>query len=97
VRSVQDSLSGEIVGHIALDSDPNNLPVQPIHCLICTAREKYDKWQLTCLGLVPTDESKKEFSWVGLVFIRKEDWFGELHEFDLDEMDLSSLSDAGYI
>jgi hypothetical protein len=73
VRSVHHSLSGEIVGQIAFDSDSNNLQLQHIHCLLCMAREKYGKWQLTCLGLVPTDESKKEFSRVGHIFIRKED------------------------
>jgi len=81
VTNVKDPVSGEIIGQIALDSDPAVVSVQFIHCLLCTVREKGDKWQLTCLGLVPTDLSLEEYTRVGLVFIRNTRWFGKLDEY----------------
>jgi hypothetical protein len=52
-------------------------------------REKYSKWQVTCLALVPADGSKKEYRKVGLVFLREDDWFGKLNNIPLHEMDES--------
>ena len=77
-RVLRDPKSGEIVGQIALDEDPQNDVPTLLYCLLCTVREKYDQWQLTCLGLLPTDLTQEEFTRVGLVFVNDQDWFGEL-------------------
>lgn len=81
MTNVKDPVSGKIIGQIALDSDPAIVSVKLIYCLLCTVREKYGKWQLTCLGLVPTDLSLEEYTRVGLVFIRNTRWFGKLDEY----------------
>jgi len=82
VWRVRDIKTNEKLGHIAFDFDPASFTTRHIYCLLCLAREKYDKWQLTCLGLVPTDETLEEFKRIGLIMIRQEDWFGKLHEYD---------------
>jgi hypothetical protein len=76
--TISDPVSRKEIGQIALDSDPRNVTVGLIHCMLCTVREKYSQWQLTCLALVPTDESYEEFKRVGLVFLREPNWFGHL-------------------
>jgi hypothetical protein len=77
VALVKDPKTNEELGQIALDNDPAITPVDEIFCLLCTVREKYLKWQLTCLALVPMEE-EREYHRVGLVFLRNEDWFGSL-------------------
>jgi hypothetical protein len=78
---VRDPDTGYELGQVALDSDRATAPVDGIFCLLCTVRKKYGKWHLTCLALVPTDESKEEYRRVGLVFLRQRDCFGELDEY----------------
>ena len=68
---VENPVSGHTIECIALNFDPSREPVLLIYCMHSTAREKYDKWQLTCLGPVPTDESYEEFTGVGLVDIAR--------------------------
>lgn len=78
VRLLRDPKSGEIVGQVALDEEPREgVPTPLLYCLLCTVREKYGKWQLTCLGILPTDLTQEEFTRVGLVFVHDQDWFGE--------------------
>jgi hypothetical protein len=83
---VADPDSGDEIGQITLDSDPVTAPVDRIFCLLCAVREKYRKWHLTGLGLVPTETSKEEYRRVGLIFLRQRDWFGELTKFPPDQM-----------
>lgn len=83
VLPVGDITTDENLGYIAFDSDPVNFTTCHIFCLLCIAREKYGEWQLTCLGLVPTDETLEEFKRIGLIVLRKKDWLGELQLFDL--------------
>jgi hypothetical protein len=80
--AVHDPMSNEVIGAIALDRDNSSAsPCQSIHCLLLNAKEKYRKWQLTCLGLVATDETLQEFKRIGLIFLYKTDWYGELCEY----------------
>jgi hypothetical protein len=83
---VIDPDTGDELRQIALDSDPVPAPVDLIFCLLCTVREKYQEWHLTCLGLVPTGSSKEEYRRVGLVFLRQRGWFGELFDYPPDQM-----------
>ncbi|KAF2490589.1 HET-domain-containing protein [Lophium mytilinum] len=78
IAGIKDPVSGDEIGQIALDSDPSQVPVRLVYCLLCTVREKYGEWHLTGVGLVPTDESFEEFTRVGLAFVRKKGWFGHL-------------------
>lgn len=79
VRVLRDPKSREIVGYIGLDASPGDgVPTLLLYCLLCTVREKYGQWQLTCLGLIPIDLTQEEFTRVGLVFVHDQDWFGEL-------------------
>ena len=60
VRELRDPRSGGILGQIGLDEDPRNgVPTPLLYCLLCTVREKYGQWRLTCLGLVPTDLTQR--------------------------------------
>ena len=71
MRVLRDPKSGKIVGQIALDEDPRNgVPTLLLYCLLCTVREKDGIWQLTCLGLLPTDLIEEECTRIGLVFVR---------------------------
>ena len=78
VWRARDLKTNAKLGHIAFDFDPASFKTRDIHCLLCIAREKYDEWQLACLGLVPTDETLEEFKRIGLIVLRQADWFGEL-------------------
>ena len=79
VRVLTNPKSGEIVGQIGLDEDPGNgVPTPLLYCLLCTVRERDGQWQLTCLGLLPTDLTQEEFTRVSLVFVHDQDWFGDL-------------------
>jgi hypothetical protein len=82
VWRVRDIKTNEKLGHIAFDFDPASFKTRDIYCLLCIAREKYDEWQLTCLGLVPTDETLEEFKRIGLIMLRQADWFGKLQLYD---------------
>lgn len=76
-----DPRSRQAIGRIALDEEINDpVSVLLIHCLLCTVGEKYDKWQLTCLGLCPTDRTLEEFVRVGLASIQDSSWFGDLDD-----------------
>jgi Heterokaryon incompatibility protein (HET) len=81
---VEDPETGDKLGQVALDSHPATVSFDGIFCLLCVVRWKFFKWQLTCLGLVPTDTSGKEYRRVGLVFLEEQDWFGKLSEDFLD-------------
>ncbi|KAJ4372033.1 hypothetical protein N0V83_003806 [Neocucurbitaria cava] len=85
VWRVRDIKTNDELGHIAFDFDPVHFETRDVYCLLCIAREKYGEWQLTCLGLVPTDDTLEEFRRIGLIMLRQKDWFGELHVFDPDE------------
>ncbi len=89
VRGLKDPKSDEIIGHIALDEDPGRAIQTPLllHCLLCTVREKYGNWQLTCLGLLPTDQSMEEFIRIGLISIHDSEWFGKLYFLDTERKD----------
>lgn len=79
MHNLKDPNSGEVVGHIAFDTQPvKSDHLRAIYCLLCTVTEKYGQWQLTCLGLMPVDEPRNEFTRIGLVFIRDTNWFGAL-------------------
>lgn len=75
---VRDITTDEDLGFMVFDSDPATFAFRHIYCLLCIARKKYGVWQLTCLGLVPTDETLEQFKRVGLIMLSKKDWFGEL-------------------
>jgi hypothetical protein len=74
---VRDPDTGNEIGQIALDSDPVAAPVNSIFCLLCTVRERYDEFHLTCLALVLPDTKKGEYGRVGPIFLRERNWFGE--------------------
>jgi hypothetical protein len=57
---VKDPQTTETIGVAAFDYNPRfELLSSPtkIECLLCCAREKYSKWQLTCLALTPSGRS----------------------------------------
>jgi hypothetical protein len=80
VSNIEDPDSRIRISQIAFDSDLKLKPIRVVHCLLILAHEKYGKWQLSCLGLVPIGGSDEEFSRVGLVFLRKADWYGPLEK-----------------
>lgn len=82
VWRVRDIKTDEKLGHIAFDFDPASFEPRHVYCLLCIAREKYGEWQLTCLGLVPTDETLEEFKRIGLIMLRPKNWYGMLRRFD---------------
>lgn len=99
LRLIADPDSGTIIGQIALDSDLASDQTLLVHCLLCSVRAKddygrsddflpsgYSDWALTCLGLVPTDDTFTEFTRIGLVFLRERDWFGDVNQVDLNEV-----------
>lgn len=70
LRKLVDPRSGKVIGQIALDSNMYDRGSQLlVHCLLCSVRKKDHKWQLTCLGLLPTDLTLEEFVRIGLVSI----------------------------
>ncbi|KAF2810918.1 HET-domain-containing protein [Mytilinidion resinicola] len=97
IAGIKDPVSGDKIGHIALDSDPSQVPMRLVYCLLCTAREKYGEWHLTGLGLVPTDESYEEFTRVGLAFVRKKGWFGELDRLTDEDWGSPRSRDSRYL
>ena len=70
---VLDSANGEIIGDVALEKQPvlaieKSLPVW----LLCTlVREKYGKWQITCLVLVPDAISRNQYRRIGLIVLHE--------------------------
>jgi hypothetical protein len=72
---VRDPATGCNIGHIAFDSHPSEVLVSSIFCLLCIARKNNDRWQLICLALVPTDDSRNEHCRIGLVFLQDMSWF----------------------
>ena len=100
LRNIADPTSRDNIGQIAFDSDPKIFPVSLVHCLLCTVREKYGQWHLTCIAMVPTNETWEEFRRVGLVFLRDEDWFGSMMEWDphssQHEPNFEHKRDVGY-
>jgi hypothetical protein len=89
VWRVRDITTNKKLGHIAFDSDPVNLMTRHIFCLLCNAREKYKEWQLTCLGLVPTDDTLEVYKRIGLIMVTEMDWLGELQLFDFKDPNLA--------
>jgi hypothetical protein len=73
VLDVQDITTDKKLGHIAFDSDPVNLTTRHIFCLLCNAPEKYREWQLTCLGLAPTDDTLEVYKRIGLIIVTETD------------------------
>lgn len=82
VWDVQDITTDKHLGYIAFDSDPVDFETHHIYCMLCNAREKYGVWQLTCLGLVPTDDSLEVYKRIGLIMVTEKDWLGTLQLFD---------------
>lgn len=89
--TLHDPTTGADIGNIALDwmqdaTPGNNL----VHCLLTAAREKYGKWNLCCVAMVPTDDSFEVFRRVGIAHIHEEQWFGVLrldeHVIPLDKV-----------
>jgi hypothetical protein len=73
--TVRDPDSGDKVGRIAYDADPETTELKAVACLLCTVRWK-DNLQLICLAIVSTNEALNEYRRVGLIFLHDEKWFG---------------------
>jgi Heterokaryon incompatibility protein (HET) len=106
VSNIMDPITKETVGQIAFDSDPNHSAPKEIHCLLCSAKRRddsssenkgdgpwVDEWQLTCLGLSPTGRSDEEYSRIGLVFLWRTGWFGDLDKVLHKVPHMESLND----
>ena len=79
--SVHDVTSGEMVGRIAFDENPETVNVSIIGCLLWSMGWQNTDKYLTCLALVPVSESHAEYRRVGLIFLDKKDWFRGLNDF----------------
>ncbi|KAI9774510.1 MAG: hypothetical protein M1839_001698 [Geoglossum umbratile] len=83
--SVCDAGTGEEVGQIAFDEDPETVQLSAITCFLCSmGTYRLDELFLTCLALVPTLGSEEEYRRVGLVFLDKDDWFDRSHDGNLE-------------
>ncbi|RFU36296.1 hypothetical protein B7463_g95, partial [Scytalidium lignicola] len=54
---IKDIVSGKGIGFIALDNNPDQVPVQLVHCLLCD----HYCWKVTCLALALTNPATAEF------------------------------------
>lgn len=77
--SVFDAESGDEVGQIAYDENPETIKVSAISCFLCSrGAGLYDQRDFSCLALVPTLKSEGEYRRVGLVFLAKYNWVWSL-------------------
>lgn len=88
-HTLADKFTGELVGGLAFDFDPENQVIKEVHCLLVAVRQKYRAWQLTALALVPVKDCHGKYKRVGLALIEKHDWYGELLGPNLSKNDFA--------
>lgn len=79
---IRDENSEEIIGDCAFDNNSFLESMNPIWCLLVTARKKSGQWHLTCLALVPVEDVRATYKRVGLISLRRTrcplSWYGIL-------------------
>lgn len=75
-REVRDPDTGQQLGRIMFDFNPEGLQIKSVFCFLCAKGDRLTKWELTCLGLLPIDNATNRFTRIGLIILTVPKWFG---------------------